>query len=206
MSRETSQLLFTHWIDGPSVCQSDQLEEVGRYRQRDFKKARTDRERGMVTKIEGSREFLVEQRAKHWAEFARIWEHQGAAALVQTQAWYFFFNKDCSIIPPSLASAESFIIKLYNDTFNGDSPETTILTQPYKNLDTQSQGMNMQNVGEGLIGGGKECIRRDWAFIIIWQWLTVSGGCHLKWVVVVIDRWWWWWWWWWWMRNYIFFQ
>ena len=38
--------LSAYWIDGPSVHQSDQLEEVGRYGQSNFKKACTGREGG----------------------------------------------------------------------------------------------------------------------------------------------------------------
>ena len=71
---EIDQLPSAYWIDGRSLHQSDQL-EIGRYRQRDSKKAHTDRNRGVVTcrfpKIEGSRGFLGEQRPKHWAELCQ---------------------------------------------------------------------------------------------------------------------------------------
>ena len=38
-----------YWIDGSSIHQSDQLEEAGRCGWRDFKKARTDRVRVVIT-------------------------------------------------------------------------------------------------------------------------------------------------------------
>ena len=40
---------FAYWIAGPSLHQSDQLEEVGRCGQRDSKKACTGREWEVVT-------------------------------------------------------------------------------------------------------------------------------------------------------------
>ena len=54
---------FSYWIEGPSIHQSGQLEEVGRCRQKDFKKASMGRENGVVIgrfpKVEVSRGFLI---------------------------------------------------------------------------------------------------------------------------------------------------
>ena len=65
--------------------------------------------------------FLVEQRAKYWGE------HQ------EWPPWFgrrleICFNKDCSIIPPSFASTDSFINMLHADTFGEHSPGTTVVT------------------------------------------------------------------------------
>ena len=90
-------MFLVDWTDGPSTHHSDQLEE-GRYSQRDFKKSRMRREGevviGRFPKIEGSIGFLIGQRVRH---FGRI----------RLGRWLeICFNKDCSIIPRSLASAE----------------------------------------------------------------------------------------------------
>ena len=88
---------FSHWIDGFSIHQSDQLEEAGRCEQ-------MDREGGVAT----CRFPKYTREGLPW--FGRRLE--------------ISFNKDCSIIPPSLASVESFCQHI--NTFDVDSPETTV--------------------------------------------------------------------------------
>ena len=80
-----------------------------------YKGQQRKRRWGVVTcwfpKIEGPRGFLIEQKAKHWAELCQDLRTPGSG-------WRWFrcrleicFNKDCSINPPSRASAEFFIKK-----------------------------------------------------------------------------------------------
>ena len=110
---EIGQSSFSHWIDGPSIHQSGQLEEVGRCGRIDFKKACTGRERGVVNgrfpKVEVLRGFLIEQRAKHWASLCHRFENTRERPHWFGRRLEICINKDCSIIPPSLASADSFI-------------------------------------------------------------------------------------------------
>ena len=152
-----------------------QLEEVGRYRQRDFKKARTDRERGSVTcrfpKIEGSKGLLVGQRAKHWAELCQDLRAPGSGRPGLDAGLRSVSVKIALSFHHALPLQNSFIIKLYINTFDEDSLETATLTQPHKNLYTQCQGMNMQNVGRGLIGGSRGCIETHCL-----RWMSSQGS------------------------------
>ena len=97
------------WTDGPSTHHSDQL-EVGRYRPRDFKKVPTVWHFGRPPEVEGSTGRPIEQRAKPFGiTFATdLRTPEGGRTLNSDVTLKNCFNKDCSIIPPSLASAEFF--------------------------------------------------------------------------------------------------
>ena len=80
-------------------------------------------------KIEGSRGFLVEQRAKHWAELCQDLRPAGSGRPGLDAGLRSVLIKIALSFHPALPLHNSFIISLSTDTFDGDSPETAQVKQ-----------------------------------------------------------------------------
>ena len=102
--RRQVYISFFYWIDGPSIYQNDQLEEVGRCGCMDSKKACTDWEDMVVTcrfpKIKGSIWFLRAE-GKALGRTLPAFENTRERLPRFGCRPEICFNKDCSIIQTS---------------------------------------------------------------------------------------------------------
>ena len=123
-------------------------------------------------KIEGLIGFLIEQRAKHWAELCQDLRTPGSSRPGSDTGLRSVSKKIAQSFHPALPPQNSFINILHTNTIDEDSPETTQAMKNGGGKSTKNSQSHLVFLKGIELNEGKAKINRSWFYHSVIESLT----------------------------------